>query len=164
VLGYRGIGILLKHAPFNGLSLLVGKFVERYLHVRGGLTLDELELIVLHADPLHAKTPTRLISHPAATCRVQEQVGCDAQQPHDGLPSLRIELLATLKRPCECLGDKIEYQIRSCSCTPAQIGANQRISAFVQRPEILRAPTRQQLLVARLDRHAHVYTGWPTHL
>jgi len=141
----------LKHAQFDGLSLLAGKPVERSLQLRSTFALDELELIVIHVDSLHAKTPTRLISHPTTTHRVQEQMVRDAQQPHDSSPSPRNELLATLKRPCVRLREKIEHQIRSCSRTPAQIGANQRISPLVQRPEILGTPTRQQLLVARLD-------------
>ena len=75
----------------------------------------------------------------------------DAQEPHDNRPSLRIELLTTLKRLCEGLREEIEHQLRACSHTSAQISTNQRISPFVQRPEILGTRTRQKLLVARLD-------------
>ncbi len=141
----------MEHAPFDRLSLLAGQPAERSQQIWSAFALDQLELIVLNVYRLHAKTPTRLVGHPAPTHRIHKQMLCDAQQPHGSRPSLRIELLATLECPREGLRDEIEHQIRSCSRAPAQIGANQRIRTFVQRPEILGTPTRQQLLVTALD-------------
>jgi hypothetical protein len=70
-------------------------------------------------------------------------VASNPQQPSDSRSSLWIELLATLQSARECLGEKIEDEVRVRADATAQISPNQREATLIQKRKLLRVITNQ---------------------
>jgi len=58
----------------------------------------------------------------------------------------------------EGLRDEIQHEIRMRAKATAQVGPDQRVTALIQRREVLRAAGNQQLLIARVSGHVLRYT------
>ena len=131
---------------------------QRVLELRGAVALDQLQLLVVNHDPLHAETPARGFRHSPLAHRVQQQVAGDPEQPPGGAATLRVELIATLQRTRERLRDEIEHELWLHADAAAQVAAHERVAAPVQQREALGRSIAQQLLVSWVGGHCERYT------
>ena len=123
------------------------------------MALEELELLLLESDPLHAQAAAGSVIDPPPASRVEQQVPGDPDQPPDRGPAISVELPTALQRTGERLGDEIQHEIGVPVEAAAQISADQRIASFVQRGKTLGVAACQQLLIAQRAQHPGVYTA-----